>query len=198
MLSRIRILQDKIHKVINDIRDINNKVKIRKTKTHMYKANPNTYYNSGRNLLSGENHHPRLDSLPLEEVPGDSSLAPSTSAGCSALTADTSAPSSSPSETSRRYAHSDPPPEMTMDCPVEDERGEIEDELLSLEEQDSREGIRLEEGELPDLTPPAKASPNCPSDAVEDLHPNSTNLHPKRKGRKAVAAARKAVSDGPT
>ena len=84
---------------------------------------------------------------------------------------------------------------MTTDFPVEEERGEIEEELESREEQDSRGGIRSEAEEPPDLTPPAKASPNCPSDAVEDLHPNSTDLHPKRKGRKAVAAARKAVSD---
>ena len=198
LLSRIRILQDKIHKVISDIRDINNKAKLRKTKTHNYKANPNTYHNSGRTLRSGENHHQRLDWLDSEEAPGELSPVPSTSAVCSTSTVDTSALSSSPSETGGRYAQSDPPPEMITDCPVEEERGEIEDELLLPSEQDSRGGTRLEEEELPDLAPPAKASPNCPSDAVEDLHPNSTDLHPKRKGRKAVAAARKAVSDGPT
>ena len=139
-MSRIRILQDKIHTVINDIRDINNKAKLRKTKTRMYKANPNIYYNSGRTLRSGENHHPRLDSLPLEEVPGDSSPVPPTSGRCSTSTVDTSALSSSPSETGRRYAQSNPPLEMTTDCPVEDERGEIEDELLSPVEQGSRGG----------------------------------------------------------
>ena len=85
-----------------------------------------------------------------------------------------------------------------MDWPVEEERGEIEDELLLPVEQGSRGGTRSEEAELPDLTPPTKASPDCPSDGVEDLHPNLTDLHPKRKGRKAVAAAHKAVSDGPT
>ena len=197
-LSRICILQDKIHKVINDIRDINNKAKLRKTKTRMYKANPNIYHNSGRTLRSGENHHPRLDWLNPEEDPGEPSPDPSASAGCSTSTVNTSALSSSPSETGRRYTQSDPPLEMTTDCPVEEERGEIEDELLSPVEQGSRGGTRSEEAELPDPAPPAKASPNCPSDAVEDLHPNSTDLHPKRKGRKAVAAARKAVSDGPT
>ena len=87
---------------------------------------------------------------------------------------------------------------ITTDWPVEEERGEIEDELESPEEQEMRGGTLSEEEELPDLTPPAKASPDCPPDGVEDLHPNSTDLHPKRKGRKAVAAACKAVSDGPT
>ena len=140
LLSRIRILQDKIHKVINDIRDINNKAKIRKTKTHMYTANPNIYHNSGRTLRSGENHHPRLDWLDSEEAPGDSSPVPSISAVCSTSTVDTSALSSSPSETGGRYAQSDPPPEITTDWPVEEERGEIEDELLSPVEQGSRGG----------------------------------------------------------
>ena len=139
-VSRIRILRDKIHKVIKDIRDINNKAKSRKTKTHMYKANPNIYHNSGRTLRSGENHHPRLDRLDSEEAPGEPSPVPSTSAGCSTSTVDTSALSSSPSETGGRYTQSDPPLEMTTDCPVEDERGEIEDELLSPLEQDSRGG----------------------------------------------------------
>ena len=198
LLSRIHILQDKIHKVINDIRDIKNKAKLRKTKTHMYTANPNIYHNSGRTLRSGENHHPRLDWLDSEEAPGDSSPAPSTSAGCSTSTADTSALTSSPSETGGRYAQSDPPPEMITDCPVEEERGEIKEELLSPEVQDSRGGTRSEEEELPDLTPPTKASPDCPLDGEEDLHPNLTDLQLKRKGRKVVVAARKAVSDGPT
>ena len=85
-----------------------------------------------------------------------------------------------------------------MDCPVEEERGEIEVELLSPVEQGSRGGTQSEEEEPPDLTPPSKASPNCPSDTGVDLHPNSTDLHPNRNGRKAVAAARKAASDGPT
>ena len=187
-----------MHQVISDIRDINNKTKLKKTRTHKYMANPNTYHNSGRTLRSRENHHPRLDWLDPEEDPGEPSPDPSTSAACSASTVDTSALSSSSSATGGRYAQSDPPLEMTTDCPVEEERGEIEDELVSPEEQDSRGGTRSEEAELPDLTPPAKASPNCPSDAAEDLHPNSTDLHPKRKGRKAEAAARKAVSDGPT
>ena len=197
-MSRICILQDKILKVISDIRNINIKAKLKTTNTHMYKASPNTYHNSGRNLRSGENHHPALDSLTFEEVPPDSSPDSSTSGECSTLTDNTSALSSSASETGRRYAHNDPPLEMITDCPVEDERGEIEDELESPEEQDSRGGTRLEEEEPPDLTPPAKASPDCPSDGMEDLHPNSTDLHPKRKGRKAVAAAHKAVSDGST
>ena len=140
-MSRICILEDKIHKVINDIRDINNKAKIRKTKTHKYMANPNTYHNSGRTLRSGENHHPRLDWLDSEEVPGEPSPDPSTSAACSTSTVDTSDLSSSPSETGGRYAQSDPPPEMTTDCPVEEERGEIEDELVSPLEQGSRGGI---------------------------------------------------------
>ena len=123
LLSRIQILQDKIHKVINDIHDINNKVKKGKTNTRKYTANPNIYHNSGRTLLSGENHHPKLDSLAFEEVPGDSSPVPSISAACSTSTVDTSVLSSSLSETGGRYAQSDPPPEMTTDCPVEEERG---------------------------------------------------------------------------
>ena len=57
----------------------------------------------------------------------------------------------------------------------------------------------MEAEEPPDLTPPTKASPNCPSDGGADSsHPNLTDLHPNKNGRKAVAAARKAVSDGPT
>ena len=177
ILSRIHILQDKIHKVIKDIRNINKQDRIRKTKNQNYKANPNTSHNSERNRLSGENHHPELDSLSFGEGPEDSSPAPSTSDGCSTSdrcstsTDNTSDCSSSTSVTSKRYAQSDPPPEMTTDCPVDEERGEIEDELVS---------------------------PDCPSDTSEDLHPNSTDLHPNRNGRKAVAAARRAVSDGPT
>ena len=88
----------------------------------------------------GENHHPELDSLTFGEDPEDSPPDPSTSAKCSALTVDTSALSSSPSETGGRYAQSDPPPEMTTDSPVEEERGEIEDELVSPEEQEMRGG----------------------------------------------------------
>ena len=191
-------MQDKIHKVIDDIRDINNKAKLRKTNTHMYMANPNIYHNSGRNLLSGENHHPELDSLTFEEGPEDSSPASPASDECSISMVDTSALSSSPSETGGRYAQSNPPPEITTDCPVEEERGEIEEELLPPVEQGMRGGTRSEEEELPDLIPPTKASPDCPSDGTEDLHPNLTDLHLKRKGRKVVAAARKAVSDGPT
>ena len=197
-LSQIHILQDKIYKVISDIRDINNKAKLKQTKICTCKANPNIYYNSGRTLLSGENCHPELDSLMFGEDPEDSSPVPSTSAECSTSTDNTSVLSSSPSETGGRYTQSDPPPEMTMDCPVEEERGEIEDELESPEEQGSRGGTRSEVEEPPDLTPPTKASPNCPSDTGVDLHLNLTNLHPNRNGKKAVAAARKAVSDGPT
>ena len=94
-MSRIRNLQDKIHKVISDIRDINNKAKIRKTKTHKYMANPNTFHNSGRTLHSGKNHHPELDSLTSGEDSKEPSPDPSTSAECSTLTDDTSVLSSS-------------------------------------------------------------------------------------------------------
>ena len=87
---------------------------------------------------------------------------------------------------------------MTTNSPDEEERGEIEDELELPEEQGMRGGTRLEEEELPDLAPPAKASPDCPSDTGVDLHPNLTNSHLRRKGRKVVVAARKADSDGPT
>ena len=191
-------MQDKIHKVINDIRDINDKARLRKTNICMNKVNPSTYHNSGRNLLPGENHHPVLDSLMFGEDPEDSSPVPSTSAECSTSTVNTSALSSSPSETGRRYAQSDPPLEITMDSPVEEERGEIEDELESPVEQGLRGGTRSEAEEPPDLTPPTKASPNCPSDAEEDSHPNLTDLHLNRNSRKAVTVARKAVSDGPT
>ena len=106
-----------------------------------------------RNLLSGENHHPEPDSLGTEEDPEDSSPDPSTSDECSTSTDDTSVLSSSPSETGGRYAQSGPPPEITTDWPVEDERGEIEDELLLPVEQGSRGGTRSKEAELPDLTP---------------------------------------------
>ena len=174
-LSQICILQDKIHKIIKDIRNINKGARGRKAKTNNYKENPNTSHNSGRTLLSGENHHPELDSLTLGEGPEEPSPDPSTSSWCSASMADTSAPSSSPSETGGRYAQSDPPPEITTDSPVEEERGEIKDELVSLEEQDSRGGTLSEEEEPPDLTPPAKASPDCPSDICRD---HSTQLVP--------------------
>ena len=65
------MLQDKIHQVINDIHNINKgaKVRSRKATLHMYKDNPNTSHNSGPGgvLLSGENHHPELDSLTFGE-----------------------------------------------------------------------------------------------------------------------------------
>ena len=109
-MSRIRILKNKIHQVISDIRDINNKTKLKKTKTHKYKANPNTYHNSRRILRSGENHHPRPDWLDSEEAPGEPSPGSPTSAACSTSTVNTSVLSSSPSETGGRYAQSDPPP----------------------------------------------------------------------------------------
>ena len=132
------------------------------------------------------------------EGPEEPSPDPSTSAECSISTDDTSVLSSSLSLTGGRYTQSDPPLETTTESPVEEERGEIEEELLSPEEQGMRGGTPALEEELPDLTPPAKASPDCPSDTGVDLHPNSTDLHPNKNGRKAVAAAHKAVSDGPT
>ena len=80
-VSRIRILQDKIHQTIKDICNINNKkAKQKQTNIHKYKANPNNHYNSERNLLSGENHHPELPSLTLGEGPDDPSPALPTSA----------------------------------------------------------------------------------------------------------------------
>ena len=191
-------MQDKIHNVIRDICDINKKAKLKKTKLHNYKVNPNNPHNSERILLSGENHHPELDSLMTEEDLGEPSPEPSISTEWLTSTHDTSTLSSSTSLTGGRCAQSDPPPEITTDLPEEEERGEIKDELVSPEEQGMRGGTLSEEEELPDLTPPTKASPDCPSDTGVDLHPNSTDLHPKRKGRKAVAAARKAASDGPT
>ena len=200
-MSQIHILQDKIHQVINDIHNINKGAKlksIKRTKLHNYKATPNTSHNSGSTLLSGENHHPELDELMSGEAPEDSSPEPSTAAKWLASTDNTSALSFSLSLTSGRYAQSDPPLEITIDLLEEEERGEIKDELVSPEEQGMRGGTPLEEEELPDLTPPTKASPDCPSDTGVDLHLNSTDLHPKRKGRKVVAAAHKAVSDGPT
>ena len=197
-LSQICILQDKIHQVLNDIHDINKEAKIKKTKSHNYKACPNTSHNLGRTLRSGENHHPELDSLMSGEAPEEPSPVPSTSALLLTLTADTFVLSSSLSLTGGRYAQSDPPPEITTESPEEEERGEIEDELVSPVEQGMRGGTLLEEEELPDLIPPAKASPDCPSDTGVDLHPNSTDLHPNKNGRKAVAVAHKAVSDGPT
>ena len=143
-------MQDKIHKVINDICDINKKATSNKTRACNYKAHPNISYNFGRTLRVGENHHPELDLLTFGEGPEDSSPDPSTSATCSTSTDDTIALSSSLSETGGRYAQSDPPPEMITDSPVEEERGEIKDELLSPAEQGSRGGTLLEEGELPD------------------------------------------------
>ena len=94
-VSRICILQDKIHQVIKDICDINKKAKLRKTTLHNYKVNPNTSHNSGRTLLSGENHHPELDSLMSGEGPEEPSPDSSTSAEYSTSTDDTSALSSS-------------------------------------------------------------------------------------------------------
>ena len=106
--------------------------KSNKTKSHNYKKNPNTCHNSGRTLLVGENHHPELDLLTFGEGPEDSSPDPSTSAECSTSTDNTTAPSSSPSETGRKYAQSDPPPETTTDSPVEEERGETCHEICFL------------------------------------------------------------------
>ena len=84
-MSQIRILQDKIHQVIKDIRDINKEAnsKAKKTKLQNYKEDPNISHNSGRTLLSGENHHPELDSLTSGEGPEEPSPEPSTSAKCS-------------------------------------------------------------------------------------------------------------------
>ena len=139
-LSRICILQDKIHKVIKDIRDINKEAKSRKTKLHNYKANPNTSHNSGRTLLSGENHHPEVDLLTSGEGPEEPSPDSSTSAEWLTSMDNTSGLFSSTSATSGRYTQSDPPPEITTDSPEEDERGEIKDELVSPEEQGIRGG----------------------------------------------------------
>ena len=166
----------------------------------MYKDTPNISHNPDPEsvLLSGENHHPELDSLTFGEDPKELPLEPSDSDGSTTLRDDTSDLSSSTSPTSGRYAQSDPPPEMMTDCLEEEERGEIKDELVSPEAQGMRGGSLLEEEEPPDPAPPAKASPDCPSDTLEDLHPNSTDLHPKRNDRKVVAVAHKAVSDGPT
>ena len=72
-LSQIRILQAKIHKVINDICNINMRNKARKTTIHKYMVNPNTSHNSGRTRLSGENHHPELVSLMTGEGPEEPS-----------------------------------------------------------------------------------------------------------------------------
>ena len=76
-LSRIRILQDKIHKVISDIRDINNKAKLRKTKTHKNKANPNTYHNSGVRKISSVTNLCRTLSFKFRFIPLQFSLSKS-------------------------------------------------------------------------------------------------------------------------
>ena len=151
-MSQIHILQDKIHQIIKDICDINKEAKIetRKTILHKYKEDPSTSHNSGRTLLSGENHHPELDLLMFGEGPEEPSPDPSTSAELLTLTDDTSVLSSSLSLTSRRYAQSDPPLEMITDLPDKEERGEIEDELESPEEQGMRGGTLSEAEELPD------------------------------------------------
>ena len=91
--------------------------------------------------------------LTFGEGPEEPSPEPSTSAEWSTSTDNTSVLSSSTSLTGRRYAQSDPPPEITTDSPEEEERGEIEDELVSPEEQGMRGGTLSEEEELPDLTP---------------------------------------------
>ena len=121
-LSRIHILQDKICQVINNIHDINTRTKSRKAKLHMSKDNPNTSHNSGSGsvLLSGENHHPELDSLTFGEDPEEPPLEPSDSARWTTSMDDTSDPSSSTSLTGGRYAQSDPPPEITTDSPEEE------------------------------------------------------------------------------
>ena len=114
------------------------------------------------------------------------------------LTGNTSDLVSSTSATGGRYAQSDPPLEITTDSPDKEESGEIEDELLSPEVQGMRGGDTTGGRGTPDLTPPAKASPDCPSDAGVDLYLNWTDLHPNKNGRKVVAATQRAVSDGPT
>ena len=78
--------------------------KIKKTRLHKYKDIPNTYHNSGpgRVLLSGENHHPELDSLTSGEDPEEPSLEPATSAGSTTLRDNTSGLSSSTSPIGRR------------------------------------------------------------------------------------------------
>ena len=103
-LSQIHIFQNKIHKVIKDICDINKEANLRKTKPHKYKANPNNPHNSGSLLLSGENHHPELDLLTSGEGPEEPSPESSTSAKWLTSMDDTSALSSSTSLTSGRYA----------------------------------------------------------------------------------------------
>ena len=126
-VSWICILQDKIHQVINDIRDINTGAKSIKAKLHMYKDIPNTSHNpgSGSVRLSGKNHHPELDLLMFGEDPEEPPLEPSDSAGLTTLRDDTSDLSSSTSPTGRRYTQSNPPLEMTTNWPEEEERGEI-------------------------------------------------------------------------
>ena len=127
------------------------KTKSRKTTLHMYKDIPNTSHSSGPGSvhLSGENHHPELDSLMFGEDPEEWPLEPSDSARSTTSRDNTSDLFSSTSPTSRRYTQSNPPPEMTTDWP-EEERGEIEDELLSPPEQGMRGGTSLEEEELLD------------------------------------------------
>ena len=111
-MSQIHILQDKIHKVIKDIRDIKKDVQVKKTKLHNYRANPNNPHNSGSTLLSGENHHPELVSLTSGEAPKEPSPEPSTSAKWLTSTDNTSALTSSTSLTGGRYTQSNPPPEI--------------------------------------------------------------------------------------
>ena len=98
----------------------------------MNKEDLNISHNSGRTLLSGENHYPELDLLTFGEGPEEPSPDPSTSGILTASTNDTSVLSSSLSLIGGRYAQSDPSPEITTDSLEEEERGEIKDELESL------------------------------------------------------------------
>ena len=126
--------------------------KVKKTRLHKYKDIPNTSHNSGPGsvLLSGENHHPELDSVTSGEDLEEPSLEPSTSAELTTLRDDTSDLSSSTSPTGGRYDQGNPPLEITTNSLEEEERGEIEDELLSPLEQGMRGGASLEEEEPPD------------------------------------------------
>ena len=130
--SQICILQAKIHKVINDICNINKGARTRQTNIHKYKSYPSSAHNSlppdeERICLSGENHpDPNLPD-PLEDAP-PSIATLSTSNWLTTWKEDMTDPSSSPS--SRIVDQCDHPPS----------EGELE----------TREGTLLEEEEPPD------------------------------------------------
>ena len=215
-----------MHQVINSIHNIKRRQQIRNIKTHNYKGNPNTFHYSDpsceRGCCSGVNH-PELNSPELKEdspppVPSSVCILLVTSKGNNVAVRATHTCQLLVSKYSLTVMKIDSMDSLFLFSlfPFHIWTYQLTfflwttfltfTFLLTLHQRKGPRttkhgllaGTLLEEEELPDPAPPAKASLDCPSDAGVDLHPNSTSLHPKRNGRKVVATAHKAVSDGPT